>query len=374
MNEATAGRGRVAPAAGVLPALVAIMALGGCALPRSAPTPDEVLRGTEAETSAVQVVVVDRAMLTELERWPAPAGLGRTDWPAASAQPVARTIRAGDQVQVAIWDSQRDSLIATEAQRVVQMQTMTVAGSGRVFIPYVGDVQVAGLTGDQARREIQEQLQQAVPDGQVQLAVTPGGGNTIDVVTGVARPGRIALPETSPTILSVLAEAGGIAPELRNPLVRLNRAGRGYAIPARDLFADPARDIVLRGGDRVLVEEDRRSFLALGASGRQETVPFTQDHLNALDALSQVGGLSAQRANLRGLMVLREYPARALREAGPGPRKSWVVFTFDLSSAEGLFAAGNFRIAPDDVVLATESAVPAIAQVIGLLRGVRALE
>lgn len=374
MIGATACGGQGRAGRPLLAVLAAVALLSGCTLPRAAPTPDEVLRGTEAETSAVQVVAVDRAALAELRQWPRPAGLGRMNWPSASAQPVARTIRAGDQVQISVWDSQRDSLIATEAQRVVPMQAMTVAATGRIFVPYVGEVGVAGLTADAARRAIQDQLQQAVPDGQVQLAVTPGAGNTIDVVTGVARPGRVPLAETSPTILSVLAEAGGIAPELRNPLVRLVRAGQGYAIPARALFADPARDIALRGGDRILVEEDRRSFLALGAAGRQETVFFTDDDLSALDALSQVGGLSAARANLRGLMVLREYPARAVRTAGHGPRKPWVVFTFDLSSAEGLFAAGNFRIAPDDVVLATESPIPAIAQILGLLRGVRSLE
>jgi len=355
-------------------ALLTALALGACSLPRSAPTPTELLRGTEDPAAQVQVVRVTRAMLDELADWPRPAGMGRMDWPGASAQPVARTIRAGDQMQVAVWDSARDSLIATEAQRVVQMQAMTVAASGRVFIPYVGDVQVAGLTADAARREIQDRLQQAVPDGQVQLAVTPGGGNTIDVVSGVARPGRIALPDTSPTILSVLAEAGGISEVLRNPLVRLNRAGRGYAIPARDLFADPARDIVLRGGDRVVVEEDQRSFLALGAAGRQEVVYFARERITALDALSSVGGLNAARAQLQGLMVLREYPARAVAPQGPAPRQRWVIFQFDLSTADGLFAASNFQVAPDDVVLATESAVPAVAQVLGLLRGVRSLE
>jgi polysaccharide export outer membrane protein len=103
-------------------------------------------------------------------------------------------------------------------------------------------------------------------------------------------------------------------------------------------------------------------------------VPFARDEISALDALSSVGGLNATRANLTGLMVLREYPASALRETGPGPRRPWVVFSFDLSSAEGLFAASNFRIAPEDVVLATESPVPAVAQLIGLLRTIRSLD
>lgn len=355
-------------------ALAAVLVLAGCAVPRGAPTQPEVLRSAAAETAGVQVVAVDRAALGQLRDWPQPAGLGRTDWPGAAEQPAVRLIRAGDEVQITVWDSARDSLIVTETQRVVPMQAMTVSAAGRVFIPYVGEVQVAGLPPDAARAEVERRFREAVPDGQVQLAIAPGPANSVDVVTGVARPGRVPLPVTSPTILSVLSQAGGIAPGLRNPLVRLNRGGRAYAIPARRLFAEPQRDIVLRGGDRLMVEEDARSFAVLGASGRQEVVPFDRDEIHALDALSRAGGLNPGRANLQGLMVLRQYPERALRPTGAGPRLPWVVFTFDLSTAEGLFAARNFRIAPGDVVLATESPVPVLTQLIGLIRGVRTLD
>jgi polysaccharide biosynthesis/export protein len=359
----------VAPISVLLFALV----LSGCALPRSAATPTEVLRGTEAADSQIQVVPVTRDGLAEIGQWPAPPGAVRHNWPGAGAQPVARTIRAGDTVALAVWDSQRDSLISTDGQRVVPIQNLVVSSAGRIFVPYVGEVRVSGLTADAARREIEAQMRSVVPDGQVQLTVAPGSGNTIDVVTGVVRPGRFAVPETSSTILSVLAEAGGIAPSLRNPLVRLNRAGQGYAIPARLLFAEPARDLVLRGGDRVLVEEDQRNFVALGASGRQQVVYFEREQITALDALSTIGGLNPTRSNLQGVMVLREYPAVSVRAAGAFPRQPRVIFTFDLTSADGLFAASNFHIAPGDVVLATESGLPAFVQMLALFRTVRTL-
>lgn len=357
---------------GVVLTLVLALA-AGCSLPRSAATQAEILRGTDAEDSTVQVVAVTRAELDELLRWPQPVGMVRHNWPTAAGQPSVRTIRAGDTVTLTIWDSQHDSLISTDAQRSVAMQNLVVSPSGRIFVPYVGEVRISGMTADTARREIESQMRIIVPDGQVQLAVTAGTANTIDVVTGVARPGRMAIPETSPTILAVLAETGGIAASLRNPLVRLFRAGQGYAIPARVLFAEPARDIVLRGGDRILVEEDQRNYIALGASGRQQVVYFEREEITALDALSTIGGLSASRANLRGVMVLREYPQAAVDRPGPGPERGSVIFTFDLTHADGLFAASNFRIAPGDVVLATESPVPAIAQVLGMFRSAQRL-
>jgi len=44
-----------------------------------------------------------------------------------------------------------------------------------------------------------------------------------------------------------------------------------------------------------------------------------------------------------------------------------VVFTLDLTSADGLFSAGIFHIMPGDLVYATESPVNAASTVLGLL-------
>lgn len=351
---------------------VMLLALGlaGCGLPRGAALQSEILRGTQSAESDIQVLAVTREALADLDTWPVAHPELRHSWPTTGASPAARMIRAGDVLTISVWDSQPDSLLTTGEQRVVNMQEVPVGATGRVFVPYVGEVRVSGLTAEQARREIQAQLRSIVPDGQVQLNVAGGAANTIDVVTGVVRPGRVPLPEISPTILSVLAESGGIAPSLRNPLVRLNRAGQAYAIPARELFAVPAHDIQLRGGDRIMVEEDHRSFVALGASGTQRVVYFEREEITALDALSTIGGLAETRANLQGVMVLREYPTALVRDTGPAPRHEQVVFTFDLASADGLFAAQRFGLQPNDVVLVSESVAPLITQ--GLLLARRA--
>lgn len=361
---ATASRvSRTLIAALAIPALVA-----GCSMPRSAALQSEVLRGTDDVGSGVQVYAVTRASLAEVAAWPDAHPELRHNWTTTGAAPVARTIRAGDLLSISIWDSQPDSLLTTGEQRVVQMENVPVSASGRVYVPYVGEVRVAGMSAELARREIQDQITPIVADGQVQISVTPGSGNTIDVVTGVARPGRIPLAEISPTILSVLAEAGGISPTLRNPLVRVNRAGSAYAIPAAELFANPAADMQMRGGDRVLVEEDSRNYVVLGAAGDQQVVYFERERINVLDALSTVGGLSSSRANLQGVLILRRYPASLVRPEGPYPREPEVIFSFDLTTADGLFAAEGFDIESGDVVLATESSLPMVAQAMSVLR------
>lgn len=342
----------------------------GCALPRSAAMPSEVLRGTDTEDSGFQIVAVTRDSIDNIASWPVSSELARRHWVTTGASPVARLIRAGDRISIAVWDSQRDSLISAEGQRVVNIENVGVSPNGDIFIPYIGEFRISGMTMDAARREVQSRMESIVPDAQVQLAVETGGGNTIDLVSGVAQPGRLALAEISPTLLSVLAEAGGIDSGLRNPLVRLQRAGQSYTIPAAELLTDPQRDIVLRGGDRIIVESDTRNYIALGATGTQRVVYFERERINALDALSTIGGFSERRADLSGLMVLREYEEGEVRPGTETPDETQVIFTFDMRNADGLFAARRFQIMPGDVVLATESVIPVFTQVMALFRGV----
>jgi polysaccharide export outer membrane protein len=183
----------------------------------------------------------------------------------------------------------------------------------------------------------------------------------------VLRPGRYPLPGRNFGVLSLLAEGGGIAPSVRNPVVRLQRGTATYTIPARRLLAEPDKNALLRGGDRVIVEQDERYFVALGAAGKEQIVYFEKDEISALDALSIIGGLTVNRANPRGVLILREYGAGAVRSDGRGPELPQVVFTIDLTSADGLFAARRFQINPEDVVLATESPVTSVNVVFNLI-------
>lgn len=59
-----------------------------------------------------------------------------------------------------------------------------------------------------------------------------------------------------------------------------------------------------------------------------------------------MGGLVESRADPRGVLVLREYPVTVLSGSGRGPQLPQVVFSFDLTSADGLFATRKFEIEP----------------------------
>ena len=63
------------------------------------------------------------------------------------------------------------------------------------------------------------------------------------------------------------------------------------------------------------------------------------------------------RANPKGVLVLRDYEPEALRGDGSGPGKERTIFAVDLTTADGLFSAGEFEIMDRDLVLVTESSL-----------------
>ena len=357
--------------------LLLLPVLAACSgLPRTAAVQAEILRDAKSEERDFTVVEVNRAGLENIGRWPSVTGPTH-DWLPRSAGPDSLIIRSGDIIALTVWDNDPNSLITADGQKQVKIDNLPVSPDGTIFVPYLEDVVVNGLTADQARRTIQGQLDAILPAAQVQLSVTPGRRSSVDLLGGVSQPGSYPLPDRNYTVLNLISTGGG-ATGLTNPQVRLVRDGRVYKTALSRLVEEPALDTVLRGGDTVSLEEDPRSFIALGAAGQQNVIPFGRDRVSALDAVSLIGGVEGSRGTPGGILVLREYPARAVRPDGNGgPDRTRVVFTLDLTSADGLFSARHFTIADGDLVLVTEAPVNSVAailslfgQTLGLARGV----
>jgi polysaccharide export outer membrane protein len=353
-------------AARALIGLSCIVALTACTLPRGAALRSEVLRAADSENADFAVYPVTRALLPALATWPQ-VNEPHLGWITTSGGSRAQVIAAGDTLRLTIWDSSENSLLTTLGQRQVEIPPTRVGPTGDIFVPYVGDVPVAGLSPDRARERVQDRLAQIAGSAQVQLALEEGRSNSVDLVGGVAAPGIYPLPDRAFTVLSLLSAGGGVAPGLQNPQIRLLRGGQIYGTSIDRLYAEPRLDTLLRAGDQVVVEEDDRYFLSVGAAGQEAQHDFPQDVVTALDAVAIIGGVLDSRANPQGVLILRDYPASALAAGLRGPRRQRVVFGLDLTSADGLFSAGDFRIAPGDLVYVTESPVTTTQTIFGLV-------
>jgi len=338
--------------------LVALGFLAGCGrLPSGGPVREEVVSQSDNTNPEFAVYPVTRAFLPTVSHWPPTGNNERLSWLPASRGPLSQAIRPGDKLAVRIWDSSDNSLLTAPGQREVTLQETTVSPNGSVFLPYVGDVNVMGLSPDLARARLQEKLETIVPSAQVQLEMIGGRSNSVDLVSGVTRPGPYPMPDRDYSVLALIAAGGGVSPSIQNPQIRLMRSGNIYGTSVEHLLDHPNLDTRLYAGDRVFVEDDTRYFLSFGATGTEAVHRFTKDAVSAMDAVAIMGGVNDNKADPQGLLILREYAPGALDPGTRGPRHQRVVFTVDLTTTDGLFSARNFAINSQDLVIATESPI-----------------
>jgi polysaccharide export outer membrane protein len=352
---------------GRLLAVGLVLVTAGCSqFPSGAAIEADIRSEAAVQNSGFAFYPVTRALIPSVKLWPAVNTEYFNGWPRRTGGSNGNVIAPGDIVDVTIWDSSENSLLTSAGARTAPLGALQVSSSGRIFLPYVGDVRIAGMSPDRARLAVQQELTAISPSAQVVLSQQTGRLNSVDLVAGVAQPGTYPLPNRNYSVLALIAQGGGIPASMNNPRVKLQRGHNVYSISAERLYDNPEADAIVIGGDKLIVEEDDRYFLSLGAAGKEMQVYFNDDHLTALEAIAQIGGVADSTADPTGILILREYPRSALSAGVRGPREEKVIFSIDITSADGLFAAKNFQIMPGDVVMATESPVNTLREAFSL--------
>lgn len=331
-------------------------ALLACSPPQDVANMQQVVAGAETSGSTFAVQIVTQDTLRVIQSWPNSHPSQNTDWIAHKTTASDAVIQAGDKVGLSVWNNDESSLLGQTGQKVIQLPDLRVTNAGTIFLPYVGDVRVAGLTTTAARAMVEQRLRGIIPSAQVQLSAVAGLQNSVHVISGVPNPGTLPLADAGVTITTVLAQSGGIPGNMANPQVNLQRGGRLYTIAAEKLLSNPQLDTTLIGNDKIFVKPDSRYFLSLGAAGREAVIDFPRNTVTTLEAMALIGGVNQDMANPKAILVLRAYPATAVStKATQGPPKAHMVFAFDLTKADGLFSAGSFLIQDRDLVLVTQS-------------------
>lgn len=352
-------------------ALVASVAMvSSCGiLPRVGPTKNEIFAGSvQREGDAFIVSVNDRVTRATAVQ---PA-LGFSEEFRNAGVLGSDTIRPGDVLGLTIWENVDDGLLAGEAANQTVLQEVQVDGSGFIFVPYAGRIRAAGNTPDAIRRIITSKLDEQTPDPQVEVRRLAGDGSTVSLIGAVGAQGVYPIERPTRTLSAMLANAGGVAIEPEIAQITVIRGNHRSKVWFQDLFNDPSFDIALRAGDRILVEQDTRAFTALGATGAQARVPFETQTLSAVEALAQVGGLTATAADPTGVFVMRNEPAAIAnqvlgRDDLIGAQR--MVYVLDLTKPNGMFVARDFSIRDDDTLYVTEAPFAQWGKVISALTG-----
>ena len=286
-------------------ALLATVAMvASCGLPRSGPNKREIYRGSVEKRGDAHIVTVTPAVSRVTAVQPS---FGFSDAFQNAGLMGSDTISAGDTLGVTVFENVKDDpLLGNTGQRVSALSEIQVDGQGFIYIPYAGRIKAAGQTPEGLRQAITRQLEDQTPDPQITVTRLAGNGATVSISGGAGANGVYPIEAPTRTLATMLARSGGVAIDPGIAIVRVTRGSQTGKIWLKDLYENPALDIALRPGDKIVIEEDSRSFIALGATGAQNLVPFATETLSALEAIATVGGLATQSADPTGVFILRD--------------------------------------------------------------------
>jgi len=350
--------------------LVLVGAVAACGLPRSGPNKKEIFAGSVLREGDAFVVTVNSRVTRATAVTPS---LGFSDSFLTAGRLGSDTIAAGDRLTVTVYENVKDDpLLGNSGQRLSQLSELQVDGDGFIFIPYAGRIRAAGASPEELRTEIAKKLDPQTPDPQVIVQRIAGDGATITISGAAGGQGVYPIERPTRTLSAMLARAGGVTIDPETAIVRVTRNGQTGKVWLLDLYENPRLDIALRAGDRIVIEEDTRSFVALGATGAQNRVPFETQNLSAIEALAIVGGLNTSIADPTGVFVFRNEPAEVAnavlgRNDLVGAQR--MIYVLDLTQPTGMFEARDFLIRDGDTVYVTEAPYVQWQKTIGALTG-----
>ncbi|SFY22479.1 polysaccharide export outer membrane protein [Paracoccus pantotrophus] len=332
-----------------------MLLVSACGLPRSGPTKGQIMSGAVEKGGSTHIVHVDDRVNRAANFTPA-YGFS-ADFRSAGTV-AADDIRPGDVLGLSIWENVDDGLLASMGTSSTQLTELQVDSQGYIFVPYAGRVLAAGNSPEELRRIITQKLETQTPDPQVMVTRVAGDGATVSVMGKVNAQGVYPIERPTRNLSSMLSRSGGVSIEPEIAVVTVKRGNSSGKVWLRDLYSNARNDIALRPGDVILVEEDERSFTALGALGGQTKVPLGNEQINAIEAVAMVGGLSTALADPKGVFVLRDEPpavARAVLGRGDIQGSQRVAYVLDLTRPDGMFLARDFVIRDGDTVYVTEA-------------------
>ncbi len=188
-----------------------------------------------------------------------------------------------------------------------------VSELGRINVPYVGELQAAGLAASALQARIAEQLAGGyIRQPQVSVLVLQFVSQQVSVLGQVNKPGKIALQRSS-RVLDLLAEAGGLmANTAADGASLLHADGSSTPVDLRALFeGDMTQNLSVRAGDTLFVPKAPQFYIY--GEVQRPGVYKLERHMTAAQALSAGGGLSPKGTE-RGLRVKRRDASGAVTE------------------------------------------------------------
>jgi polysaccharide export outer membrane protein len=348
-----------------LPALALIAALGGCGwLPVNGPAVTDILAGQRDPRSLNYAIVKVTPRVIEVQSKNLPRLTGV--W--QNSRPHDITFGDGDIVSVTIFEAASGGLFIPAEGGVrpgnfVSIPNQAVDIHGNISVPYAGSIRARGRTQVEVQDAIVAALKNRAIEPQVVVSTVEQKTSMITIL-GEGRSARIAANTTPERILDVISRAGistlavggaALGAAGSGTWVLLERNGKRAIAPFGALIYEPANNIYAHPNDTVYLYFEPQTFLAFGALGVQQQIPFGTWRVSLAEAISRAGGLLDLAADPASVFLYRG-EAREVAEAMgidctpyEGPIIP-VIYTINLRDPAGYFLASSFEMRNKDIL------------------------
>lgn len=265
-----------------------------------------------------------------------------------------------DMVQVVVWEHPE----LTSPMGQYQPAGQKVTTEGKLFYPYAGELQAAGLTAQELRAEITKRLSDKIlNDPQVDVRVTGYNSRKMFVAGAVVRPGFVSFNERPMTIPDAIAGVGGFSEKADPSALQLRRGDKIYNINYLDAFKSnlPLERMMVQPNDQIFVpalsetQKDQKVYV-MGEVGRSGIVNIYNGNLTLAEALASAGGLQALNATARGIYVIRNTSEKQID-----------VYQLNAKNAMALAMADRFQLNSRDIVYVDASELATWNRLVSLI-------
>jgi polysaccharide export outer membrane protein len=299
--------------------------------------------------------------------------------------PTGYVVGPGDVVEMSVWEAPPAMLFGggtaelragPSTTRVTSFPEQMVNSDGAVNMPFAGQIPAAGRTPQQIEAEVVRRLTGKANQPQVLVRVIRNVSSNVTVVGEVSASTRMPLTARGERLLDALAAAGGVRQPVNKTTLQITRGQQVQAMPLDLIIRDPRQNITLQAGDVVTALFQPLSFTVLGATGRNEELPFEAQGISLSQALARAGGLQDARADARGVFIFRLEEATALEWPGKvvttPDGKVPVIYQLDLKDPASFFVAQSFPIRHQDVLYVSNAPAAELQKFLNIVTSIAA--
>ncbi len=272
----------------------------------------------------------------------------------------------GDILNIVVWNHPELALAPAGSNITITTSGETEVGNGynvssdgMIQFPFVGTINVAGLTENEVRTLLIRRLSPYLNEPQLTVRIQAYRNGRVYVDGEVHNPGLISINDIPMTLPEAINRAGGLTANADRSSVVLTRNGipTHISLPQLTRSGVSPSQILLANGDLLrVVHRDETKVFMLGDVHTPRAQPLHDGQLTLAQALGEAGGVNPETGNARQIYVIRK-----------GANGNAEIYHLDASQPTAFVLAADFELKGRDMVFVDPAPIVRWNRVISML-------